>query len=308
MLTLLGCKDLTGSTALPAGVENPTYYSTPAGALGMASAALYAVDTTLPGYIVDTGLLTDELESNETGVPQSILIGSGLPASGSLDERILPEQAYGAQGTAADQDFNGLNAIRGLVAQALGALATYDTGAVKQGDPVAMRSELYALDGYAEILLADFFCSGIPLSTLEFQKDYTYRSGSPTDSVYKDAIYKLDTAYTLASASDSAGLQNLALVLKGRAWLDLGQYDSAAAAVAHVAEGFQDTLTLAIPEILSHNPEFRWLNDVATVSDDEGENGVEFLSNGDPRSASATESIPLNDLNGIEFFTVTFPA
>jgi hypothetical protein len=304
VLTLLGCKDLTGSTALPAGVENPTYYSTPAGALGMATAALYAVETALPGYIVDTGLLTDELESNETGVPQS-LTGSGLPASGSLDERILPEQAYGASGTA-DQDFNDLNQARGLIAQALGALATYDTGAVKQGDPVAMRSELYALDGYAEILLADFFCSGIPLSTLDFQKDYTYRPGSPTDSVYRDAIGKLDTAYTLASASDSAGLQNLALVLKGRAWLDLGQYDSAAAAVANVAEGFQDTLTLENPNFATKNYQLIWLDDSATVSDGEGENGVTFLSSGDPRTTGVTNVITF--AQNTYSLTVTFPA
>ena len=29
----------------------------------------------------------------------------------------------------------------------------------------AYRGELYALEGYAEVLLADLFCSGVPLNT-----------------------------------------------------------------------------------------------------------------------------------------------
>src|ERR1700677_1828300 len=65
---LLGGKDLTGSSQLPAGTQDPSFFNTPSGALGMQTAAVQTVEQALPSYILDTGLLTDELESNEEGV------------------------------------------------------------------------------------------------------------------------------------------------------------------------------------------------------------------------------------------------
>src|ERR1035437_6533787 len=88
LLTLMGCKDLTGSQPLPSGTQNPAFYATPAGALGMRTAAIYTLQQALPQFIVDAGLLTDELESNQTGASLAVLQGSSLPTGGSLDERM----------------------------------------------------------------------------------------------------------------------------------------------------------------------------------------------------------------------------
>jgi hypothetical protein len=255
----------------------------------MRAIAVRALETVIPSYFIDAGLLTDELESNKTGVDQGTLTGSSLPAAGLLDARILPERGYLENGTA-DADYTALQQVRGLTTQALGALAAYDTGAIKQGDPVALRSQLFALAGYTEILLADFFCSGVPLSTLDFQKDYTYHAGSTTDQVYQDALTKLDSAYALAQAADSVGLARLAQVLRGRAWLARGPqyYDSAAAAVAGVPDAFQYQLPVVVYAFASNELNTNWLNKSGTVSDREGETGLPYLSSanaGDPRVA-----------------------
>lgn len=272
---LLGCNELTGSQPLPAGTNNPSFYSTPAGALGMRTAAIYAVEKAIPQYIVDAGLLTDELESNQVGASPGVLSSSALPPGGALDERILPELTSG-NGTAADGDYTNLQAVRANVNQALGALLTYDTAA-----PPSMRGELYALEGYSEILLADFFCSGIPLSTLDFQHDFTYQASSTTTQVYQDALVKLDSALALAGANDT--VQNLVRVLKGRALLDLGQYAQAAQTVALVPEGFQYQLAIQWTPFASMSTNL--LNAAATVSDREGSDGLPFVTSNDPRTA-----------------------
>src|SRR5258708_5302670 len=92
LTTITGCKELTGSQQLPSGTQNPAFYATPAGALGMRTAALYHLEQEIPNFIVDAGLLTDELESNQTGSSISQTQGAG---GGSLDERMLPEPSFG---------------------------------------------------------------------------------------------------------------------------------------------------------------------------------------------------------------------
>jgi hypothetical protein len=292
---VMGCHELTGSQALPAGTQNPAFYDTPSGALSMRNAAIANLEYEIPRYITDTGLLTDELESSQTGASPGVSSTIPFPVGGSLDERILPELTTGGSGPA-DLDYLGLQAVRGGVLQALGALAAYDTAA----NVPTLRGELYALDGYAEILLADFFCSGVPLSTLDFQGDYTYHASSNTTQIYQDAITREDSALTLAGANDT--IQALASVLKGRALLDLGEYAQAAQAVASVPDGFQSRLDVQWTQ--SGSSTFT-LNKFATVSNLEGSNGLPFLAGGDPRTPTmVTESVEPN----LEIYIpLTFP-
>ena len=295
--SLVGCKELTGSTPLPSGTQNPTVFNTPAGAVGMWASAIQAFQQAVPGYLVHTGLLTDELQPElQSGKYFGFTTAtSNISTAGSLDARILPEESFtgaSGSGTFADQDYDNLQLVRSLANQALGALATYDTGAHKQGDPVAMRSQLYAVQGYVEILLADFFCSGVPLSTLDYQKDFTYHPSSTTQQVYQDALVKLDSAAALAGAHDSVALQQLAQVLQGRALLALGEYPQAAAAVASVPTSFQYQVQMQVclgcSIIVSD-----WFQQQTqglyhpTVSNRKGGTGLPYLSTylsgGDPR-------------------------
>ena len=268
---LLGCRDLTGSQSLPSGTSNPSSYNTVAGALGQRNAAVKAFIDMLPSYITDTGLLSDEFVAPPC---------SGCGNRDPVDSRSLPASSpTNTISYATDGDYAALNQVRGLANQAIGQLAKYD-----QSASPALRGELYALEGYAEVFLADLFCSGIPLSTLDYQHDYTYRAGSPRDSVYADAIAKFDTALSLSR--DSARILNLAAVGKGRALLDLGQYTEAAQAVANVPDQFQYQIQMdaqlsdygSQPLVV---PEFQ-----GTVADREGGNGLPFISSSDPRTTS----------------------
>ena len=204
--------------------------------------------------------------------------------SNPLDERILPTGVTVVS-------YRMLQGVRTVANQAIGALATYDTIAQDTATSKVLRGELYALEGYAEIMLADLFCSGVPLSTLDFGKDFTYAPSSTTIAVYKDVLAKFTMALTLADTSTQ--VQNLTRVGRGRAFLDLGQYDSAAMAVAQVPDGFKYQLAVN----WGGSSEVNLLNQTATVSDLEGGNGLPFRSSGDPRAA--VNAVATVDENGL---------
>jgi hypothetical protein len=283
LASLQGCSLLEGSVQpLPSGTENPSYYNSPSGALAFRNTAIAELQFELPSYLLNTGLLTDELETAVPGQSSGLGGGSASTATPSLDGRVLP---VGSGLT--DGDYSSLQAVRGTATQAIGTLATYDSAA-----PPALRGELYALEGYAEILLADFFCSGVPLSAVGYQTDYTYHASSTTAQVYQNALASLDTALTLTG--DSARLQNLARVLRGRAFLALGgpaNLDSAAQAVAAVPDGFQYQLAVNFGNISQNLAANTYLFGIfsvalATMSDHEGGNGEAYLSSLDPRTTS----------------------
>ena len=285
-----GCKDLTGAQALPAGINDPSTYNTPAGASQMRNAAVKAFEEALHTYVIDAGQLTDEF----TG-PCSLQDVAADCLVNFVDIRNLPEIFPGGGGTGpTDIDFDQLNTTRGFANQAIHQLATYDSAA-----PASLRGELFALTGYSELMLADFFCSGVPLSTLDFQHDFTYKPGSTTTQVYEDAVTKFDSALALAGANDT--ILNLAHVGKGRALLAQGLYASAAQAVSSVPDDYR--YQLAVQWVNFNDPnQNQPLNAILfSESDQEGGNGLPFVSSGDPRSADTAVKPP----SGL--YTLRFP-
>ena len=285
LVVCVGCKDLTQTAVLPAGTPDPSVYNTPSGALGMRNAAIWSVEAAVPKYVTTSGLLTDELEDQLTGASAGVLSQGGGQVVDPLDERILPDG--NPQSTLV---YAPLQTTRTYILEALGALATYDTASKDTAVGRAMRSELYALLGYDEILLADLFCSGVPLSTIIFHGDYVYAPSSTTQQVYLDAIAKLDTALQLSRGQDS--VTNLALVLRGRAELALGNYSVAADDVTAVPTKFQYQLFVgwshgigvADPTVDVGTGGYFGIEG-GTVANREGGNGLDFVTSGDPRTA-----------------------
>lgn len=285
---VMACSDLSGlagSQQLPNGIPDPNTFNTPAGAIALYHMALYKFqagttverDTTTmqqnPGafvnYVLYSGLFADELEAWNFGTP------GGTPALiNTIDARQLPEGT-----TSAPPTYVALNAVRATAAEGIGALAAY----APEASP-ALRGQLYALQGYAEILLADLYCSGVPLSTFDFHGDFTYKASSTTAQVYQDAVAKFDTA--LALSADSSRIMNLARVGKGRALIDLGQYAEAAAAVASVPDDYAYQFDVDWTHGTYAVPVFQAMQ--MTVVDREGQNGFPYISSGDPRTQTAS--------------------
>ncbi len=288
---LIGCTDLAGKPPLPSGVPNQQSVHTVAGARQAYAGAVVTFDyATLNGNsslgaavsaVVDGGLLSDELMVNTGGGSPLDYLNDptgNLRASYDVDSRNLPEVLAGGE---SDRSYSALQTLRARASYALGLLAAYDST-----EP-ALRGHLDALTGYAELYLADLFCSGVPLSTLDYNGDFTYKAGSPTDSVYLDAVRQFQRALPLLT--DSVALLNLARVGLGRAWLNLGQYDSAAKAVAQVPTSYVYQLPVDWNAGFAPNS---WLTALvanngvgATVADREGGMGQPYVSSNDPRTA-----------------------
>jgi len=298
LATLAGCNDLTGTQPLPAGTSDPSIADNIVGANRMASAALGQFQFALARVIPITGLLTDELEATARNV--TVPGGTGNNDTYvAVDARQLVEGSphLGAIG----DTYATLQQTRALAAQAIGALGKYspDSSAHR-------RAELSAIEGYAEVMLADIFCSGVPLSTSNYKHDFTYKPSSTTAQVYQHAIVMFDSALTLGG--DSAAVSGLASVGQGRALLALGKYAEAAQAVANVPSDFAYTESIFTcgstnPCNLGASQAVLEFASVASAADMEGINGLPYSTSNDPRTKRSTPAV--GTVNGS---AVWFPA
>lgn len=259
MLVMTGCQDLS-DPSLPAGTQSPDTYMSRAGGFMLAVEADRQFRDAWVDFTVKSGVLTDELTSRRsTGAPDLIDhrdIQEGIQESNNL---------YGK-----------LHKLRGQARIARSVLEVYAPDVSQD-----VRGRLYAFEAYSEVWLADMYCSGVPLSTVDLNGDFTNFPSSTTDEVYAHAITLFDSS--LAIAADIPKVQTLARVGKGRALLALGRYEDAEAAVAEIQVGdaYQTMMVFSLSEGRINNA---W--GVATVSDREGENGLPFRSGADPRTAT----------------------
>jgi hypothetical protein len=272
---LAGCspRDIVGNVELPPELHDPSATETPAGALqayhGVLAQFRSAFGARDTGFVEISGLLADELEMAEAG-------DATWYAVNGVDSRTLPEENVDPDDMAAAL-YGLLHGVRGQGAQATGLLRDF----AADSSP-ALRGHLFALEAYSEVMLAELYCSGIPLSTLDYRGDYTLAPGSSTAEVLEHAVALFDSA--LALSTDSARFLDLARVGKGRALLALGRFDEAAAAVQDVPIGYRYEvrysgaagLNAANFAMTSHRRPFR-------VSDMEGVNGLPYASSTDAR-------------------------
>jgi hypothetical protein len=274
VVALAACHDLL-NPPLPAGTQDPSSFNNEAGAMARYGDAVGSAWDAYVQYARASGSMTDELRV--ATVPPSGVVGD------PFDERILSEFASTPFNIPANDSvariYEVLHVSRGADNEAIGALAKY-----APNKPASLRAELYAYTAFDEIELADLFCSGIPLSTLDFEGDFTYRPGSPTVDVYRHAIALLDTARTVGA--DDANIVSLAAVGTGRALLALGDYANAAQAVAGVPDDFRFDHPVHWQGTTEGFGGILPILATYTVANGEGRNGLAYLDSQDPRSAS----------------------
>lgn len=287
ILSASGCKDLAGSAPLPAGLSDPSIVTNAAGAIALSVGVRAEFESAVSTYIPASGLLTDELQAESRG---PATVNGALPeADIQIDARILSQDNDWNSTTFAgptDPVYRALQSARSFASEAISALNKYAP------DSLLQRAQMYTVEGYSELMLADFFCSGVPLSTLDFNGDYTYRAGATTSDVYQHAITMFDTAQSLATAADGSPILNLARVGQGRALLQLGRWSEAAQAVATVPHAFvyADTLPTNVPPVLDPSVFYVTYLDVysRSVGDREGISGLPYMTSGDPRTEAAS--------------------
>lgn len=168
---------------------------------------------------------------------------------------------------------------------------------------IALIAGTYALEGYAILMLAEDYCSGIPLTEVPFEGEIMYGEGLSTAQLFSVAAAKFDSAISIIH--DSASINALARIGLGRAYLGLGDYSEAARAVEGVVvdDVFYIDFRQDHPgDSLPSNDVFwigKYSDNIITSSlveivNNEGENGMTWFSdpaNLDPRLPVTTEVV-----------------
>ena len=171
-------------------------------------------------FISSVGVITDEFAWGDSFVTRN-----------AADRRTLqPAQL----GNISDIAFNRLEQARML---SLRALAAVNKFVDKVADPDADRSDLQATIGYIFLTMSEGWCGAVPFSNVPPEGDIDPNAisfGDPQSTTQMN-----DSAVVAFDAALAADPNNqLAMVGKGRALLNLGQYDEAEAAVADVGDTF----------------------------------------------------------------------
>jgi starch-binding outer membrane protein, SusD/RagB family len=148
-----------------------------------------------------------------------------------------------------------------------------------------------ALVGYTELLLAEDYCGGVPLSEFAAGGGFTYGRPLTTDSLFATAEGHFVAALAHAAGNDT--VRALASVGLGRARLHRGHFAAAASAVTSVPTNFVFNTDLGPtcaaggcnPNIYSAQlpAGASYMCGLVNVPDREGGNGMNFVSASDPR-------------------------
>ena len=208
--------------------------------------------TGIPGA---SGLASDELTAGNAGG-----VDAGMDARRLIGDPDVP--------------YSSMHQSRVTFLQAIEAFQKFSL-------PAAHIGQMFAFIGFDETYFGEVFCSGVPLSNFA---NGTPAYGQPltTQQMTEQALADFDSA--VVYSADSAGILSLAQVGRGRALLDLGRFDEAAAAVQSVPTDFVWNTEGADFNLQGNsiglNMQFGLFYG---VTDKKGVNGLDYVSSGDPR-------------------------
>ncbi|HEX8849755.1 MAG TPA: RagB/SusD family nutrient uptake outer membrane protein [Gemmatimonadaceae bacterium] len=254
-------------------IINPTDLQSPAGAEAERIGALSRLNAATSGtnagveatFFLYGGLLGDEYRSGDTFIERNATDQRDVQTNNALIQ-----QAIGI-----------LHGARVSAFQAHEALKKYAPDA-----PKWEIAEMYVVEGFAETMLADNLCNGIPLS-------YTLEGGvkvfgTPLTNaeVYAKALAHYDTALTIlgtGATSDDSTTRWKAMVGRGRVLLSLGRFAEASAAVASVPTGY----VWQMEHAQTTRSNVIWALNISgrryTIPESEGPMGLNWQTANDPR-------------------------
>ncbi len=279
-LAPLACRNALG-VPVPAGVIDPGALGGNAGAEAKREGAIAAFANAFD--VQYSGLLTDEFTIYF--LQGYFRLSPGVPF---IDAR-NNDAASAQSGVAGAYVFSDAVYTRLQQARINGQLAKAALTTLTTAKAQGSVGEMFALVGYTEVLLAEEFCSGVPVG--EVLPGGGEQHGMPltTDSLLGRAVADFDSALAEGAGNDT--VLNLARVGLGRALLDRGRYAAAAAAVVAVPAGF--SYAIALPATAQGTTQSNFYAVLAlspdvgghawSVADHEGGTGLNFVSARDPR-------------------------
>jgi starch-binding outer membrane protein, SusD/RagB family len=166
--------------------------------------------------------------------------------------------------------------------------------------------EMLAIAGFTYILLAEDFCSGIPVSRV-VNDQIVFGEQLTTAQVFDTAIARFNAALAHPSIAPGDPIHSLASVGLGRALVNRGLFPEAAAAVAAVPTDFVYATEHATTPTALHNGVFEAINNGEFgVEDREGGVGLDWISAQDLRVTG--DSGLASDNNTESWFPDKYPS
>lgn len=248
------------------------------------------------GVSITSGMLTDEIESARGGTEH-------------LDSRAQNEGVQPLSTTWAFVGQSTTQTIRAI--KALKEFAPEGT-ATEKATKATQVGHLYALQGFAYTIIAENYCSGVPIANADDLNPKT--DLLTTAQMYARALAYFDTAgTTLGTTTADQPFRNAVAVGRARVLVDLARYDEAATAVASVPTSFSLQVSYSATSVV--NAIYDWMNGTLNYApaDKEGINGMDYISARDPRVTvirnAAGAPTPRAGQDGAIHFTQTvFPA
>jgi starch-binding outer membrane protein, SusD/RagB family len=244
------------------------------------------------GLTITSGMLTDEIESARGGTEH-------------LDSRAQNEGLNPLTTTWAFVGQSMTQTVRAI--RALKEFAPEGTAAEK-ATKATQIGHLMVLQGFAYTLLAENYCSGIPIANADDQAPKT--DILTTAQLYERATAYLDSAAaTLGTTTADQPFRSALAVGRGRVLLDLAQYDAAAAAVSAVPTSFSFAISYSTTSVV--NAVYDWMNATLNYApaNREGTNGLDYITANDPRvtvrRGSDGQPTPRSGQDGATHYTQT---
>jgi len=281
-MTSLACSSLTDvlNVPPPAGVETAAGLASQGGA----EAAFNAAKAKFFGSVAYVGVYFPGLLSDEFTFAQFVFDQYG--GDSNIDaRRTSPTGVHQDDGTSL---LSNLLVARSDLLLAAPKLAQYEPAAGQQ-----KVGEAFALIGHIELMLAEDFCAGIPLSRDLPGSGIEYGTPLTLDSLYGTALTHFDSA--LAHANGDPEILALAHLGAARAHLGRGEFAAAgtSASLANVPTDFVYNIETSpdgsvggvnLYQVVAAYGACEPFN----VSDREGGVGVDYISANDPRLGFST--------------------
>lgn len=200
--------------------------------------------------------------------------GDSFIARQEIDQRtITPENSFLTDANRA------IHRARLSAEQAVALLDEYSPSA-----PGWQKAEMYFVQAYVANLAAEHYCNGLIFSTVvEGREEF----GSPitTAAAFEQALGKATEGLALVTgtSSDDNRVRYALQLIRGRILLNMGRYADAASAVAGVPSSYE----YLNRHSLNTSSNYHWLRANSerryNVADNEGGNGIDFISAMDPR-------------------------
>ena len=271
VLTLSACEDDFLEFTDPDIIEEA---NSPSGALALKNGVVQRFNEMANGtqgpdaLFVYSGLLADEWRSGDT-----------FEQRNQADNRNVPDQNTFLPGPLLD-----LHRVRTQGQMAIRALREFVP------TPTSHVGLMFALTGYVENFAGEVYCNGMPFTEVDEGGLPIEGTNNPVtvDSAFRRAVSSSDSALLFVEGPDGEQVANLARVVKGRSLLNLNLPAEAAAAVADVPDDFVyqifHSVNTTTNQIWALNPGARRY----VVADQEGGNGLPFVTAADPRIITST--------------------